>query len=314
MKSIPFKIIPKVFIKNGSLIVDCGKGEIFGKIVGSDGRRSLVGYILDGVKRHTLVIDRKAIILYAKRTIYLAKMNKPLLNKHVEVKDGNENNICFNNLIFKETSGKVMRRWTPEEISIVKKNIGSKSYEKISELVGRTPKAIKHMVDNLKSGITPRISKRKVWTKEDDIFLHNLIKEKMALKDIAFKMNRSKESIYLRIHRYYGMKYSNYLIKEDLNEKDFYHSLKRTIRTGSSVSKCCICGYDFHIELHHLDGNRKNNNISNIASLCPNHHCEVTFGSIPTVGLFSVWKRRSKNGDFGEEKNNKEKISYIKNK
>ena len=36
--------------------------------------------------------------------------------------------------------------------------------------------------------------------------------------------------------------------------------------------RCVICGFDKIVELHHLDGNRKNNNRNNLIGLCPNHH------------------------------------------
>ena len=37
-------------------------------------------------------------------------------------------------------------------------------------------------------------------------------------------------------------------------------------------TKCAVCGFDKIVELHHKDRNRKNNNISNLIPLCPNHH------------------------------------------
>lgn len=40
--------------------------------------------------------------------------------------------------------------------------------------------------------------------------------------------------------------------------------------------KCVDCGYDEHPEiilLHHIDGDRKNGKISNLAPLCQNCHC-----------------------------------------
>ncbi|MEK6860574.1 MAG: HNH endonuclease signature motif containing protein [Nanoarchaeota archaeon] len=39
---------------------------------------------------------------------------------------------------------------------------------------------------------------------------------------------------------------------------------------------CAICGYDTEevLEVHHKDGNRKNNNIDNLEILCPTHHKE----------------------------------------
>jgi len=43
-------------------------------------------------------------------------------------------------------------------------------------------------------------------------------------------------------------------------------------------NKCKICGYNIVevLEVHHIDGNRKNNKMSNLVILCPTHHKEYT--------------------------------------
>jgi len=38
------------------------------------------------------------------------------------------------------------------------------------------------------------------------------------------------------------------------------------------TKKCIICGFDKTVDLHHLDGNHKNNSKENMVGLCPNHH------------------------------------------
>ena len=42
---------------------------------------------------------------------------------------------------------------------------------------------------------------------------------------------------------------------------------------------CELCGYDeFPIcEVHHIDGDKKNNALENLIVLCPNHHTIITF-------------------------------------
>lgn len=43
--------------------------------------------------------------------------------------------------------------------------------------------------------------------------------------------------------------------------------------------KCEICGYCKHpeiLQVHHIDGDRKNNKIENLIVLCPNHHWAIT--------------------------------------
>lgn len=36
--------------------------------------------------------------------------------------------------------------------------------------------------------------------------------------------------------------------------------------------KCCICGFEHIVEVHHMDCNKQNNNPENLIPLCPNHH------------------------------------------
>jgi ribosomal protein L37E len=38
------------------------------------------------------------------------------------------------------------------------------------------------------------------------------------------------------------------------------------------TKSCVICGFNSTVDLHHLDGNKKNNSESNLIGLCPNHH------------------------------------------
>jgi predicted restriction endonuclease len=46
--------------------------------------------------------------------------------------------------------------------------------------------------------------------------------------------------------------------------------------------KCAICGYDTEscLEVHHVDGNRGNNEITNLLVVCPTHHVEIERGII----------------------------------
>ncbi len=38
------------------------------------------------------------------------------------------------------------------------------------------------------------------------------------------------------------------------------------------TEKCAICGFNNFVDLHHLNGDKKNNTESNLVGLCPNHH------------------------------------------
>jgi len=39
--------------------------------------------------------------------------------------------------------------------------------------------------------------------------------------------------------------------------------------------ECIICGFDMVVDVHHLDGNHHNNDVSNLVPLCPNHHMAI---------------------------------------
>lgn len=50
---------------------------------------------------------------------------------------------------------------------------------------------------------------------------------------------------------------------------------KRLFKEGILEEKCAICGEIKHLEMHHLDGNPYNNELSNLQILCPNCHAET---------------------------------------
>lgn len=39
--------------------------------------------------------------------------------------------------------------------------------------------------------------------------------------------------------------------------------------------KCCVCGEENVVAVHHFDGNHNNNEPSNLVPLCPTHHCYI---------------------------------------
>ncbi len=46
----------------------------------------------------------------------------------------------------------------------------------------------------------------------------------------------------------------------------------RTIAFHNHKKECVVCGFDKIVAVHHIDENKKNNNLSNLIPLCPNHH------------------------------------------
>lgn len=55
---------------------------------------------------------------------------------------------------------------------------------------------------------------------------------------------------------------------EKPRKAEFY----RRICFDKHGKKCIVCDEKFAVDVHHLDGNHKNNDISNLIPLCANHH------------------------------------------
>jgi len=74
----------------------------------------------------------------------------------------------------------------------------------------------------------------------------------------------------------------------DLSCSASYHNRHTKLKNGKYIRyrklafehlppKCAVCGYDVKdvLQVHHIDGNKYNNNINNLCILCPTHHVEV---------------------------------------
>tara|TARA_B110000858_G_C17356748_1_gene273467 strand:- start:91 stop:492 length:402 start_codon:yes stop_codon:yes gene_type:complete len=46
----------------------------------------------------------------------------------------------------------------------------------------------------------------------------------------------------------------------------------RKIAFRTWPKECAICGFDKIVAVHHIDEDKKNNNVKNLIPLCPNHH------------------------------------------
>jgi hypothetical protein len=61
----------------------------------------------------------------------------------------------------------------------------------------------------------------------------------------------------------------------------------RRIAIENQGDMCVVCGYDKVTQVHHIDKNRDNNDISNLVVLCPNHHAEVHRGLLDIKNVIS---------------------------
>lgn len=67
---------------------------------------------------------------------------------------------------------------------------------------------------------------------------------------------------------------------EDILVKNSSHrntySLKlRLIKAGLKPNKCEVCGYSDSIEMHHINGDPRDNRLENLQILCPNCHAKT---------------------------------------
>ena len=72
--------------------------------------------------------------------------------------------------------------------------------------------------------------------------------------------------------------YNNKVSKSGENNHNYKHGAKsyRDLAFKLKEAKCELCPYSNKdvLQVHHKDGNRKNNSIDNLEILCPTHHWE----------------------------------------
>jgi len=192
--------------------------------------------------------------------------------------------------------------WTTEEINQLKELWSIKTYEELSVHFNRSLKGIRQKVKDLNLPSKKRHCER--WTEEEEKLIKTFYQKNLSLNSIAKKLNRTPQSVRLRANRQLNIFKSDIHLQENFRSKNFYLALKETLRRKSAGSKCCLCDYSLFVDLHHIDGNRKNNLINNIASLCPNHHRELERGMHKEKQLYCIWWRIYSDSSTSEKFNN----------
>ncbi len=167
----------------------------------------------------------------------------------------------------------------PDCVKNVKRNFNIVSYDE------KTKKYVKNRIVNVyKSGIKEcykikirhsreiQLKKRGEFT---PIFQGNLI---VTLEHKILTLDRGWQQVK-------DLKYGDYLLYR-FNNKMSYS--KRTLSNSFKnkalffyKERCSICGYhkkNIPLDVHHLDGNRNNNEVKNLLVVCPNHHREIEYG------------------------------------
>ena len=285
------------------VIADPVGGIIYGSRKDINGNKITIGYVVKGKIKFTFIHDKRSYSYCVNRCIYLSvKLSIPegmeVYNIDGDIKNNSIGNLGLKKPFRKNTR---IRFWTDEEVGFLKNNYAIMSNENIAEKLDRSIKAIRNKIAQIK--LPSKSYKKRNWTIEEDKKLKELYKDRTkTLKDISLTMNRSMDSIYLRVNRYFEFRGRCKRLKE-LNYNSFYNSFKKANQRGTLKSKCCLCEYSKYVDLHHIDENRKNNHVSNIATLCPNHHTEVTYGEHSEKQLYAIWQRVDRDGYEGDLKN-----------
>lgn len=53
--------------------------------------------------------------------------------------------------------------------------------------------------------------------------------------------------------------------------------------------KCQVCSFDVVVQVHHIDENRQNNNLSNLVLLCPNCHFSIHHANYNLMNEDNKW-------------------------
>lgn len=294
-------------IRSNEFKVDPETGQLFKET--NIGLKSMGGFN-NYIQQITVTLYEKgktrAVLLC--RYIYLF-VHKQIPKNHIVCHaDGNSRNNIISNLILKEYDpARFNNRWLAEDDEKLKSMFNKYSWPTIAETLNRSVHAVRNRATVL--GIFKTKSKEfKKWTRADEMQLEKLHKSGKTIKEISTSLNRTELSVQKRGLKCFGFYSRPHRYKEDI-KGNFYANLKNYLVHGTAQSKCCICGYDRHLDLHHIDGNRKNNEKYNIASLCPNHHREVEAKEQEGVPLFTIWRRYIPTHYIGPWKDNKKEIN-----
>jgi hypothetical protein len=77
-------------------------------------------------------------------------------------------------------------------------------------------------------------------------------------------------------------KCANTYYKPNKKEETTRHTYALAARNAGMTS-CCICGEADLVDIHHIDHDRNNNSLDNLAPLCPTHHMYLHRGKADLI-------------------------------
>jgi len=196
--------------------------------------------------------------------------------------------------------------FSQKDIDYLINNYKNESIKTMANNLNRSTKSIYQKLKSININYIKQTHKK--WTKEEEQKLLDLYNENKTLKEIKEKTGRTLHALRIRLKRKFGVCQKGKNLDSSFKSNNFYRSLRLSINSLTSGAECCLCGYNLFIDLHHIDSNRKNNNINNIASLCPNHHRELESGMYKNKQLYCMWWRINYDGSISEKFNNKNLI------
>jgi len=191
-------------------------------------------------------------------------------------------------IVFKKGTIKMLRKnemkpWSKKDIEKLKRLYPNLPTDEVAKILGRTVKAVKHKAYAL--GIKKQRDyfvrngkkiNRKRWTDEEIKILRELYPKESA-KSIAKKLGRPVNSIWIKAERL-GLTKGHNKRGNPIHRSRWQARAYRTIVLAYFNNRCQICGCsdEKRLEVHHIDGNIKNNRLENLTLLCIECHRAIS--------------------------------------
>lgn len=251
----------------------------------------------------SITVDNSVTSQYPiNRAIYLCfhkyiPYNHKIIHINNNTYDNRIDNLVISQIIYEKANG-----WEKEDLDKLKELYQIKTLSELAKIFDRSEASIRQKLKDL---FLIKLDKRRYWTEnEDELIVDLYVNKKLSVQQIAKQINRSHSAISLRLSLK-GIE-RKFIIRDHVNVKNFYLYLKNCRQRKTAICYCCLCNYSKTINLHHIDGNNKNHQIANIATVCPNCHFEIEYlDEHKDKLLLSKWQRVFYDGSKSEIMDNK---------